>query len=151
MDGTKSVEDLRKMGKEDLRVMFNDLRIINMRKQKESNIIPMRELTDRERIGGVYRKDNGARLCSHEQKEVDNDERTVKCLECGKFLDAFDVLYDIAGEYTTHEKRIERWEKESKKVGQEYEELKKKVRNAKRALSNARKKLKQIEQNSKEN
>lgn len=85
----------------------------------------------------IKKKDTGKYIpyCAHPRTEIDEMERTVECLDCGKKLDAFQYILDWANQERRYEMEVIHKKRELAKLHAEFEELKKTVGYLKRKSS----------------
>lgn len=62
----------------------------------------------------------GYETCRHQRTELNTEDRTVKCRDCGKALDAFGVLL----EYAHGERRWQQWQQEQRAAAARVAQLK---------------------------
>jgi len=75
-------------------------------------------------------------FCRHYQVSLDGKQRTVSCSDCGKALDAFDVLLG----YARGERRWQTWDTLVREAQERVHQLKVEERKAKARLRNASRK-----------
>jgi hypothetical protein len=86
--------------------------------------------------GGHTTKVQGYSFCRHGRTLLEAEQRVVTCRDCGKTLDAFDVLL----EYAQGERRWQSREAECRDAAKRLEELKSEERKVKARTKNASRK-----------
>jgi len=74
--------------------------------------------------------------CRHQRTELDSETRAVACRDCGKALDAFDVLL----EYARGERNWQHWQREQSAAAARVQQLKEEERKVKSRTQNAMRK-----------